>query len=297
MNKIIVIVVAVLLTTPGITKTPYEIVDTSPDAHWRDINQENTLYITLETGVVIVEMAPQFAPLHVNNTKELVREGIFNGTSFYRVVDGFVAQGGPTEIAESDRPKKGQLTVPAEFTVIPKKPFELVPLNAIDGYAPDVGYVEGFATAWNKDKNEYWLTHCYGSLAMGRAKEAGSGGTELYIVIGQAQRYLDKNTTVFGRVITGMEYIQSLKRSSNLKGGVNMKGKNKIVRIQVGSDLKPEEVLPLQTMKTNSVSFKALIESRKNRDGEWFVYQHNYIDVCSISIPVRLKGAKVKSFN
>ncbi len=295
MNKLIIILSLVVLSVQA--KSPYEIIDNSPDSAWRDLNPEQTLYITLETGVVVVELAPQFAPNHVDNTKKLVREGVFDNTSFYRVVDGFVAQGGPAEPEKIAKPKNGKLTIDAEFTVKPNKPLDFTAIGLIDGYAPQTGFVDGFAAAYDKQKGEYWMTHCYGTMAMGRGNPANSGGTELYIVIGSAQRYLDKNTTVFGRVITGMEHIQHLQRSSNLKGAVDMKGKNKIISIKVASDLKPEERMALQTMKTNSASFKAIIKSRKNRNGEWFLYQHNYIDVCSVAVPVRLKNVKVKSFN
>ena len=296
MNKLTLLLLSV--TTLVIqAKSPYEIIDDSPDLAWRDLKPNQTLYITLETGIVVVEMAPQFAPIHVENTKKLVREGIFNDTNFYRVVDGFVAQGGPSEPEKITKPKNGKLTIPAEFSIKPKTAFEFSPIGLSDGYAPQTGFVDGFAAAFDKKNNEYWMTHCYGTLAMGRGNSANSGGTELYIVIGSAQRYLDKNTTIFGRVITGMEHIQALKRSSNLNGAVNMRGKNKIISIKVASDLKPQERMNLQAMKTNSQSFKNIIKSRKNRNGEWFLYQHNYIDVCSVAVPVRLKDVKVKSFN
>jgi peptidylprolyl isomerase len=271
------------------TKTPYEIIAQAPDSDWRGLDLDNTLYITLKTGVVVVEMAPPFAPHHVDNTKKLVREGVFNNTSFYRVIDGFVAQGGPAEPEKLSKPKTGQLTIDAEFTHTPKTPLSFTPLNAFDGYAPEVGYVGGFAVGRSKDKKQNWLLHCYGAFAMGRANDSNSGGTELYIVIGNAQRYLDRNTTVFGRVIAGMEHIQALKRSSSLSGQVDVSKDNAIISIKIASDLKPEQLMPLQTMKTDSNSFKALIQSRKNRLGEWFVYQHDYIDVCSVPVPVRLK--------
>lgn len=276
-------------SNPKPIKTPYQIIADAPDSDWRNLDLKNTLYITLESGTVVVELAPKFAPNHVENTKNLVREGVFNDTSFYRVIDGFVAQGGPSNPEKLTKPKNGKLSINAEFTATtsPKQPFLSTPLKGFDGYAEYVGYVDGFAVGKSKDKN--WLLHCYGAFAMGRANEANSGGTELYIVIGTAQRYLDRNTTVFGRVISGMQHVQALKRSTTLTGQVDVKKDNKIIKIQVASDLKTEQLLNLQTMKTASNSFKALIESRKNRNGEWFLYQHDYIDVCSVAVPVRIQ--------
>jgi len=280
------------ITNKTAHKTPYQIVADAPAEHWRGLDLNNTLYITLKSGVVVVELAPQFAPNHVENTKKLVNEGVFNNTSFYRVIDGFVAQGGPADPEKIAKPKSGMLSIGAELTINPKKSFSFTPLNGFDGYAPEVGYVDGFASGRSKDKKSNWLLHCYGALAMGRANSADSGGTELYVVIGTAQRYLDKNTTVFGRVISGMDHIQALKRSTTLQGEVDVKESNKILKVQIASDLKPENRLGLQVMKTDSNSFKALIKSRKNRKGEWFLYQHDYIDVCSVAVPVRLAKAK-----
>ena len=72
----------------------------------------------------MIELAPKFAPNHVDNTKKLVREGIFDDISFYRVIDGFVAQGGPANPEKVPQPKNGKLTIDAEFTTDPpQKPF------------------------------------------------------------------------------------------------------------------------------------------------------------------------------
>lgn len=266
--------------------TPYEIVDQAPETDWRDIDLDNALYITLKSGTVIVELAPQFAPNHVENTKKLVRSGVFNDTSFYRVIDGFVAQGGPADPEKVKPPSQGQLSIADEFTINGQQSFNFTQLNAHDGYADEVGYVGGFAVGRNQQHNKHWLLHCYGAFAMGRANETDSGGTELYAVIGNAQRYLDRNTTVFGKVVVGMEHLQALKRSSNLSGPIDVSQDNKIVRIEVGRDRK-KLTNTIKIMKTDSASFKALIESRKNRHGPWFVHQHDYIDVCSVPVPVR----------
>ena len=65
------------------TPTPYEIVAQAPKSEWRNLNQKDALYLELPAGTVVIELAPEFTPAHVQNTKALVREGIFNNTSFY----------------------------------------------------------------------------------------------------------------------------------------------------------------------------------------------------------------------
>ncbi|WP_395373593.1 peptidylprolyl isomerase [Marinicella sp. W31] len=273
-------------------RTTGEIISQSSAADWRGLDQENSLYIRLKTGLVVVELAPQFAPQHVANTKALVRAGLFDNTSFYRVIDGFVAQGGPADSSGLKAPENGQLSIPAEFTTTNIDQMSFTPLNGADGYADEVGYVDGFASARNSEKTQAWLTHCYGAFAMGRANAADSGGTELYVVIGQAQRYLDRNTTVFGRVITGMEHLQQLQRSASLNGPVDVSAHNTIVDIKVGSDLEIQQQMPIEIMKTNALAFKDLILARKNRSEDWFVYAQDYVDVCGVAVPMRLKKEK-----
>jgi peptidylprolyl isomerase len=78
---------------------------------------ENTLILTLDTGVVTIEMRPDLAPKHVARIKELVREGFYDGVVFHRVIAGFMAQGGDPTGTGSGGSKKPDL--PAEFNAEP----------------------------------------------------------------------------------------------------------------------------------------------------------------------------------
>ena len=272
--------------------TPSTVVAQSSDSEWRLLDAENTLYLSLDAGTVIIELMPLLAPLHVENTKALVRQGIFNNSNFYRVIDGFVAQGGPMfESAAAMKPLAyGEYTVPSELTSKLELSDEYIGFDQQDGFADETGFLHSFPIGRDLISGESWLLHCYGALGMGRANELDSGGTELYIVNGPAQRYLDRNVTVFGRVIDGMEYIQSLKRGSNLAGAVDLQGQNIIRSIKVAADLPADKIQAIEVMDSNSKSFIRLLKSRKNRYGEWFIYQHNYMDACGVPIPVRLKS-------
>ncbi len=274
---------------------PYEVIDQAPDSDWRSVSADNMLVMTLSlSGVerrVVFELMPEMAPGHVANTKALVKQGIFDDTQFYRVIDGFVAQGGPMFEEDSDIPElsTGQLSIAAEFTTDKELDTAYVAFDSRDGFADETGFYKGFAVGRDLTAQSSWLLHCYGVLAAGRANEPDTGGTELYIVNGPAQRYLDRNTTVFGRVLDGMDAIQALKRAQNLSGVVKLSAdENVIKQIVVGSQLPPGQRPNLEVMRTDSVSFKRLLAARKNRNEDWFVYQHNYIDACGVPIPVRL---------
>lgn len=176
----------------------------TPD--WRDVSPENLILIETQYGDIMVELNPDFAPNHANQFRQLVREDVYNGIRFYRVIDGFVAQGGlqdedaiepfPTLQNENDRPLSDSA---------------FVPLGNADLFAPIVGHIDGFAVGRSETLESEWLLHCPGALAMARNTDPDSGGTEFYIVL-DAQRYLDRNLTVFGRVIDGFENVQKLKR-------------------------------------------------------------------------------------
>ncbi|MCB1583282.1 MAG: peptidylprolyl isomerase [Marinicella sp.] len=274
--------------------TPGQVISQANNNEWRSLDPENTLYLTLNGGLVVIELMPLLAPGHVENTKALIRQGVFDGTSFYRVLDGFVAQGGPLYESVEQQPPlaSGQYNIPSEFTYTGDISAVYTAFDAKDNFADETGFVDGFAVGKDLNSGENWLLHCYGVLAMGRSNDLNSGGVALYIVNGPAQRYLDRNTTVFGRVIAGMEYVQALKRSANIDGPVDVTGMNIIHNIKVAADVPAEDVLPLQVMDSRSASFKKLLEARKNRTGDWFIYQHNYMDACGVPIPVRLYSGK-----
>jgi Peptidyl-prolyl cis-trans isomerase (rotamase) - cyclophilin family len=274
---------------------PYEVVELSPDSDWRAVFADNLLVMTLSlSGVertVVFELQPDLAPGHVTNTKTLVKQGIFDNTQFYRVIDGFVAQGGPMFDENSEPPNltQGQITIRAELTSSLNLDDDYLAFDHADGFADETGFYKGFAVGRDISEQSSWLLHCYGVLAAGRTNDPDSGGTELYIVNGPAQRYLDRNTTVFGRVIDGMDAIQSLKRTQNLTGSVDLKSDDNVIKqVVVGSQLPPGQRPQFEVMRTDSVSFKQLLAARKNRNEDWFLYQHNYIDACGVAIPVRL---------
>lgn len=281
-------------STPVLTAAaliPSAVVAQSAVFEWRLLDADNTLYMKLDSGTVIIELLPQMAPLHVENTKALVRQGIFDNTNFYRVIDGFVAQGGPMFESEADMKPltHGQYSVPSELTSDIELGAEYTRFDSDDGYADETGFLHSFPIGRDLNSGESWMLHCYGALGMGRANELDSGGTELYIVNGPAQRYLDRNVTVFGRVIDGMSHIQALKRGSDMNGPIDLTGQNTIKSIHVAADLPEDAVLPIEVLDSNSQSFVQLLEARKNRSGEWFVHQHDYMDACGVPIPARLK--------
>src|SRR5438128_10342238 len=118
--------------------TPNDVVAQSPANAWRTISADDLLVIDLKNGGrVVVQLAPDFAPVHVANIRALARADYWNGASVYRVQDGYVARWGQNE---SSQPLPAGVTPkpPAEYTR-PSKGLAITPLAYPDPYAPRVG--------------------------------------------------------------------------------------------------------------------------------------------------------------
>src|ERR1700704_4441488 len=150
---------------------------------------ENTLYLDVPGGQVVIELRPDLAPEHVARIKELAREGFYDGIRFHRVIDGFMAQTGDPK--GNGTGGSGQ-NLPAEFS---------------------------------KEK------HVRGTASMARAQSPDSADSQFFICFAPAP-FLDGKYTVWGKVTSGMEYIDAIKK------GEPPAKPDKIIRMQVAADAK-----------------------------------------------------------
>ena len=271
-------------------KSAQEILDASPDAHWRALDPANTLYMELDAGRVVIELAPQFAPRHVGNIRTLARESFWDGLSIYRSQDNFVVQfGDPTEEAADRKPiGSAKDKLPAEFTRASEGlAFDRLPDP--DGWAPEAGFSNGFPAARDPATGQAWLAHCYGTLGAGRdVAPDSSNGTELYVVDGQSPRQLDRNITVVGRVLKGMELLSVIPRGPEPMGFYEDPAqRTPIASIALASDVPEAQRTPLQVLRTDTPLFAQLVEMRRNRKDGWYKVPAGHIDLCNVPIPVR----------
>jgi peptidylprolyl isomerase len=275
-----------LLLAQAPPPTAAEVVEKAPASDWRALDPENTLYLELAAGRVIVELAPEMAPRHVASIKALAREGFFDGLSIYRVQENYVAQGGDAD----EKRQAGRAKLKAEFALEKSAGVEFTRLADEDGYAPETGWVRGFAAARTSPGGPAWLVHCPGAFAMPRDEDPDSGTTDFYVVIGHAPRHLDRNTTVFGRVVQGIERLSTLPRGTGRLGFYEKpEERHPIRRARVAADLPEAERVALQLMRTDSASFAALVEARRNRREAWFHAQAGHVEVCNVPVPIREK--------
>ena len=153
--------------------------------------EENTMILKLKDGEVKIELFPDVAPGHVERIKELANSGKYNGVVFHRVIDGFMAQTGDVQFGNSE-----------------SKEFNLSRAGMGGSDLPDL------KAEFNN------LPHERGTLSMARSQNPDSANSQFFICF-QPAPFLDRQYTVFGKVISGMEFVDKIKRGdSNNNGAV-----------------------------------------------------------------------------
>lgn len=276
--------------------TPSEIVAQAPATAWREVKPDNLMVIEYQGGGrTFVELAPEFAPVHVANIRALAGAGYWNSASIYRVQDNYVTQWGVNE---------GGPPIPAN--VVKKPPAEydrpLRGLNArwlafSDPYAPRVGHALGWPVAWNPATGRANLTHCYAMVGVGRdmAPDTGMGG-ELYAVIGHAPRHLDRNIALVGRVVEGIEQMSALPRGTEALGIYKTGTVAKtIASVRLASAMPAAERPRFEVMDTASATFSSYVRARANRRDAFFNIPAGGVDLCNAPVPVRRTPAPSSS--
>lgn len=270
-------------------------------AVWRAVDPENIILIEVPTGTIAIELYPEAAPAHAAQVREAVRTGFYDGEYFYRVVEGHVAQGGgefdPVIAPWPTLPFEAEREVSAEG---------FAPLGNADLFAPEAGHRDGFAVG--RENGREWLLNCPGTLGMARNDPPDSGSTEIFIPL-QPRRYLDRNYTIFGRVIDGLQHVHRLPRAepASEEDAADMFGEdeararelrteraarlapNQIARASVAADLPEDERPAYEVMPVVSDEWEALKHSRRDFSPiQAFIHPPpKVLDICSLPVPVR----------
>ena len=148
------------------------------------------MILKLKDGDVKIELFPDVAPNHVERIKTLANEGKYNNVVFHRVIDGFMAQTGDVQFGNSS-----------------SDTFDLRRAGTGSSNLPDL-------------KQEFSdIPHEKGTLSMARSSDPNSGNSQFFICLESAP-HLDRNYTVFGKVIEGMEHVDKIKKGDSSTGSV-----------------------------------------------------------------------------
>lgn len=269
--------------------TPTEILQTSPAADWTEIDGDDLLVIDLARGDrVVIALAGAFAPVHVANIRKLARAHWYDGLAIERVQDNYVVQWGDPD---GKKPLLGSIehVAPAEYDrAAAGLAFQALPYR--DTYASQVGYVGGLPVAQSDGKA--WLVHCYGMVGVGRDLAPDTGtGAELYAVIGQPPRALDRNIALIGRVLSGMDQLAALPRGTADLGFYSEPGQRLSIRqVRIAADMPPSERPHFERLKAQSTTLLAWTHAKANRKDSFFVRPAQAVDVCNAIPPVRSRN-------
>lgn len=268
--------------------TAAEVLGASKPEDWRRLEQDRLLYLELPAGRVVFELAPQFAPRHIENLRKLVGQKYFDGLAIIRSQDNYVVQwGDPAGDGDGARSLgEAAASLQPEFFRVADG-LDFVPLQSRDAYAEEVGFVDGFPAG--RESERAWLAHCYGMLGVGRGNAPESGNAaELYVVTGHAPRHLDRNVTLIGRTVAGIELLSALPRGKGALGFYESEDEYlPIVSMRFGSDLADSNRLEFEALRTDTRTFTEFVEARRTRREEWFVDPAGHIELCNVPLPVR----------
>jgi len=268
------------------TRPMSELLATSPASDWRRLDPGNTLYMEIPSGRVVIELAPEFAPKNAANIRTLVRQKYFDGIAIVRSHDNYVVQwADPTEKREfgaASAKVEGEFVRPAAGLAFTKLPDP-------DTYG-EAGFAAGFWAARESATGRAWMVHCYSTVGVGRGNEDDSGnGSSLYAVIGSAPRLLDRNITVVGRVVQGIEKLSVLPRGTGSLGFYEKPEQHTPIRsVRLAADVPPGERVELEALRPDSETFRQMVENRRSRHDDWYKVPAGHVDVCNVPLPIRI---------
>ena len=286
----ILILAALLAAAP---LEPDAVIAAAPPAAWRAVAPDDLIVIETAAGTMAMELAPGFAPAHVAAVRALVAAGRFDGGSITRVQDNYVVQWAAKPAAGASgigrppdqRPRRMRpQPLPPEYER-PAAGLAWTPLGSPDAYA-EAGFADGWPAARDRQTGTAWLAHCYGMVGAGRDMPPDTGdGSELYAVIGHGPRHLDRNITLVGRIIAGLEPHAALKRGTEALGFYKTPAEQTpIIRARLASAV--QDAPRYEVMATTSASFADYKRARANRTG-FFVRPAGAVDLCNVRVPVR----------
>jgi peptidylprolyl isomerase len=266
--------------------TPASVLAGADPSDWVPIDPDQLLVMDLAGGGrVVILLAEAFAPVHVANIRALAHAHWYDGLVIERVQDDYVVQWGDPN-GNKPLPPNVKKPSPAEYSR-PAEGVALQPLPFPDTYADRIGFSGAFPVA--ESGGEAWLVHCYGMVGVGRDVNPDTGtGAELYAVIGQPPRQLDRNIAVVGRVLSGMPLLAAMPRGQGDLGFyANAAQRIPIKSIRLAAELPPDQRPRFQVLKTYSPTFHAWLHVKANRQDDFFLRPAGGLDVCNALPPVR----------
>lgn len=236
--------------------------------NWREVDLENLIVFETTKGRIVIEMLPEVAPAHAEQFRALIRSGDFNGTSFHRVIDDFMAQGG--DIFALHGRESGLPDIPGEFT-FRRDPVDMVITTLGDAENARNGYYLGFPiktqAAWlaemsNDGLVESYIPHCAGVVSTARTSDPNSANSQFFLMRGRAE-HLDRQYTAWGRILEGVDVVYAIQL------GEPPVRPDVLQRAAMAADLGGEDAIRAYVMRTDGPVFaQQLVGIENPRDAD-----------------------------
>lgn len=266
-------------------RSPGDAVKASKPSDWSEIPASDLMVMDLAGGKrVVIQLAPLIAPVHVANIRAMARSGYWDKATVYRVVDNWVTQWG---LGDGEFPlPKGAVARPPEEFDRSATGLTLMPLGSPDPYSAMAAYTAGWPVAMQVG-GRVSPTYCYGAVGVARDSAPDTGnGSELFTVIGDTARRLDRNYALVGRVIDGMENLSALPRGTAEMG---VYGKEQaptpISSVEIAADMPAASRPRFEFLKTDSAAFADYVELSSHRRD--YGVPSPGAALCAVPVPVR----------
>ena len=252
----------------------------TPDPrNWRQVDPDNTLYIDTVHGRIVIELYPEIAPRHVERIKELTRLRFYDGVTFHRVIDDFMAQTGDPLGTGQGASTLPDLREEFLFRRGPDMPF----VQAAEQSRARLGFYKALPIESQPDAQMAVTSdgrvsanalHCQGVVSMARSDSPSSANSQFFIMR-QPNSALNKRYTIFGRVVWGQEAVMQI------AVGDPPPTPDRMVSVRIAADVPEAERAPLFVLRTDGPQFRDLIEdTRRERRADF--------SVCDVQIPARV---------
>lgn len=256
-------------------------------ADWRAVPADNLMVIDTNRGRILVELAPEVAPLHVERMRLLTRRSFYDGLTFHRVIDNFMAQtGDPLGNGEGQSPYPD---IKGEFTF--RRGAEMRFAAAAAPAGSMLGFINSLPVetqptpmmATTADGRVHgWGTYCPGVAGMARDDNPDSANSQFFLMR-QPYPSLDKRYSVWGRVVSGLDVVRAIKVGDGDNGAVTT-DPDRMTRVRIASDMAEAERPVVHVLDAGSPAFRTLAESVRAARGADF-------SICDIELPVQVSGA------
>jgi peptidylprolyl isomerase len=248
------------LVDAGVATLTSATVQADP-ANWRAVDNDRLMVFETTKGRIVIEAFPELAPLHVAQFTTIVRSGDYDGTSFHRVIEDFMAQGG--DVFALHGRETGLPNIPAEFT-FRRNPADMVFDMLGDPNRATEGYYKGLPirtdSKWLAELNKDGLVessvpHCQGVVSTARLGNDVNSANAQFFLLRAHSDWLDEQYTPWGRILDGQDVVQSL------KVGEPVVNPDILTRAYMVADQPEAEQIKAWVQRTDGPDFAATLEA------------------------------------